>query len=199
MVTPTPSAPSRWLDTPQRYGRISRLLHWSMALVLLWLFVGMGLKIALGLSPRDSWIVGSHSSFGFIAWLLLLVRGTWALINLRNRPSYGSGLVAQAARAGHVLLYLLMLAVPTLALMRQYGSGRGLQLFGSIPIIPAGDKIDWLTVPANATRELLGLSTHGLLAWTLLALIAGHIAMVVVHHRIWKDDTAYRMIGARLY
>jgi cytochrome b561 len=36
---------------------------------------------------------------------------------------------------------------------------------------------------------------HGLLAWVLLAAIAGHILMVLVHRFIWKDDTVGRMIG----
>ena len=41
--------------------------------------------------------------------------------------------------------------------------------------------------PANAA--------HGLLAWTLLALIAGHVAMVLLHRFLWRDGTLARMAG----
>ncbi|WP_312690208.1 cytochrome b/b6 domain-containing protein [Brevundimonas nasdae] len=44
-----------------------------------------------------------------------------------------------------------------------------------------------MTAPANAA--------HGLLAWVLLAAIAGHILMVLVHRFVWKDGVAERMIG----
>ena len=66
--------------------------------------------------------------------------------------------------------------MPALALLRAYGSGKGFSPFG-LPLMPAtGVKVDWMVAPANAI--------HGFLAWTLLALIAGHIAMVIVHRNI---------------
>ena len=80
-----------------------------------------------------------------------------------------------------------MLVVPTLALLRQYGSGRAFAPFG-IPLWPAsGERIEALVAPANAA--------HGLLAWTLLALIAGHVAMVLLHRFLWRDGTLARMAG----
>jgi cytochrome b561 len=44
-----------------------------------------------------------------------------------------------------------------------------------------------MTAPASAA--------HGLLGWVLLALIVGHIAMVLLHRWVWKDDVAQRMVG----
>ncbi len=196
MPSNPPDTTSAWRDTPERYGRISRILHWSMALLLLWLFTGMILKNALGLHPRDSWIVGSHASFGVIAWCLMLVRGAWALANLHRRPSYGEGRVARLASLGHLGLYVLMFLVPTLGLLRQFGSGRAFALFNTIPVFGAGEPVQGLVDAVNATRDAIGFSVHGLLAWTMLALIVGHLVMVVVHHVVWKDGTLRRMVGA---
>lgn len=185
-----------WLDTSRRYGRISRFLHWSMVLLLAWQFLTMTLRWLLDWHPRDSWMLGTHAHVGFTLWLLLFLRGAWALTNLRRRPSYGRGLLARGAGAGHLALYVLMLVVPTLALIRQYGSGKGFDWFSLVPVFPAGERQPALVDLVNATRDTVGISVHGILAWLLLALILGHIAMVGVHHFVWKDDTARRMLGS---
>jgi cytochrome b561 len=46
---------------------------------------------------------------------------------------------------GHVALYGLMFCVPLFALLRQYGSGRELVVFG-MQLMPgfSGEKIEWL-------------------------------------------------------
>jgi len=49
--------------------------------------------------------------------------------------------------------------------------------------------VEWMVAPASAV--------HGLLGWVLLALIVGHVGMVVVHRWWLKDDVAQRMIGRR--
>ena len=178
---------SPWLDTPQRYGRISRWLHWGMALLFGWQFIGMGLRIALGRTPLVSFFVGTHASVGLLLLGLVLLRGTWGLINRRRRPPHGSGWLGRAARLGHGALYVLMVVIPSLAFVRLYGSGRAFAWFNAIPMFSAGPKSETLIAPA----DLL----HGPLAWTLLALVVGHVIMVVLHRRLWHDDVAQRMIG----
>jgi cytochrome b561 len=81
-----------------------------------------------------------------------------------------------------------MLLVPGLALLRAYGSGRAFSPFG-VPLFPGfpGGPIGWMTAPAHAA--------HGLLAWLLLALIAGHVVMALAHRLIWRDDVLQRMAG----
>lgn len=39
---------SGWLDTPQRYGRISRAFHWLMAALFAWQFAGALLYVGIG-------------------------------------------------------------------------------------------------------------------------------------------------------
>ena len=180
-----PSLP--WRDTPDRYGLVSRFLHWGMALLFAWQFAGMVVKVTVGRSPLTAFLVGTHASVGALLFLLILLRGAWGLYNLRRRPPHEPGPLGLAARLGHLALYALMLAVPALALLRQYGSGRAFAPFG-IPLWPAsGERIEALVAPAN--------TAHGLLAWTLLALIGGHIAMVLLHRFLWRDGVLTRMAG----
>lgn len=188
-------AANPWLDSASRYGRISRLLHWTMACLFAWQFAGMILKNALGLHPRDSWIITTHPQVGFMLMTLLVVRVLWALLNIQRRPTHGTGWLARCASAGHLVIYLLMLIAPLIALLRAWASGRGFTLFNAIPIFPAGEAHPAIAQLINSTRDSLGFSVHGLLSWLLLVVIVGHITMVVLHQWYWRDGTLNKMLG----
>ncbi|GAA4000337.1 cytochrome b [Comamonas faecalis] len=180
---------SAWRDTPQRFGRTSRWLHWGMALLFLWQFAGMAAKVTLGRDDAFAkFMVGTHAHLGLLLLLLVLVRGAWGLMNWQSRPGHAGGWLGMAARWGHGSLYALMVLVPSLALLRMLGNDRPFTWLGLIELNDgSGPKVDWMIAPAKAF--------HGVLGWTLLALIVGHIVMVVVHRRVWNDGVAERMIG----
>lgn len=170
-------------DSKQRYGSVSRFLHWTMAAgfafmlftALAWTFAG-----------EAEWAKGLryyHKSVGFVLAVLVVVRVIWSLLNAAKRPPADSA----AARLGHIALYLLMIAVPLVALIRQYGGARGaLEVFGLTVMQGSSEKIDWMVS--------LGSNWHSTLAWVLFALAAGHIVMVVVH-RLRGEDVLPRMLG----
>lgn len=128
MAHSRPALPLR--DTPARYGRVTRLLHWTIAALILWQFLGMAIKLALGRGPVSGFFVGLHQPVGAVLFALIVLRVAWALLNRRRRPDHGAGLVGTAARLGHLALYALMLAVPSLALLRAWGAERAFQPFG---------------------------------------------------------------------
>lgn len=177
----------QWRDTAHAYGVISRALHWLMAALFAWQFFGMIVKLAVGRSPLTAFLVGTHRPVGLLLLALVLVRILWALYSARRRPAYAAGGTGRMARLGHLVIYVLMLLVPALALLRQFGSGKAFSAFG-IPVTrETGVEIAWMMAPANLL--------HGLLAWCLLALILGHVIMALVHHYRLKDDTLVRMLG----
>lgn len=169
-------------DNKNHYGSISRLLHWGMALLLLWQFATALSHELLEDTALGDFMWSAHKPTGFILLLLIVVRTVWALLNLSRRPPS----LNWAARLGHIALYVLMLVVPTLGLLRQYGSGRAFEPFG-IPLFGGFEKeIEWLVAPGNLL--------HGSLAWTLLALIVGHIVMAFWHRKKSGDtDVIPRM------
>lgn len=179
--------PSRLLDTPAGYGLVSRLLHWSMAILILWQLAGMALKLILGRHPVSGFFVGTHQSVGLVIFLLVLLRILWALAMRQRRPPHGPGLLGLAARLGHGALYLLMALIPALGLLRQVGGTRGLTVFGTQLVPPREDEIGWMVRLADML--------HGELGWILAVLVGGHVAMVALHEALWRDRTLSRMAG----
>jgi len=159
-------------DTKDVYGRVSRALHWGMALLLLWQFLSAISHFFFEDSAMEAFFWPTHKPLGFLLLLLIIIRIVWAFANMGRRPAAISGF----AKLGHILLYLMMLTVPTLALLRQYGSGRSFEPFG-IPLFGGfeGEKIQWMID--------LGSLLHGELGWVLLALTIGHIAMAIWHKK----------------
>ncbi|MGV7030810.1 cytochrome b [Methylobacterium symbioticum] len=175
---------SRWLDNPQRYGRISRGLHWLMAALFAWQFAGALLYVSIGDTALTRFVGASHFTMGFTLFILVLLRGAWGLANLRRRPPH-PGRLGRAATTGHAAIYALMVVVPSLALLRQYGSGKPFAPYG-IPLMPERDsKIAWLMLPADLLHYWLG--------FTLLVIVLGHAGMVVLHRTLWKEDVLTRM------
>ncbi|MFE3836167.1 cytochrome b [Pseudogemmobacter sonorensis] len=174
-------------DRPAAYGLVTRLLHWSIAGLILWQFTGMILRGILGRHPVSGFFVGLHQPIGALLFVMILARILWALVNRRRRPPHGAGLIGLAARLGHFALYAVMLVVPLSALLRAFGQERAFAPFG-ITVFPARDEpVAWMVT--------LGDALHGEVAWLLLALILGHVAMVIVHEWLWRDRTLARMAG----
>jgi cytochrome b561 len=171
-------------DSPSRYGSVTRFLHWAMAVLFAWQFTSVGARILAKDSAFDEFMWATHKPLGALLMLLILVRTIWAVLNFSRRPESVSAL----ASVGHKLLYLLMLIVPAIGLIRQYGSGRSFEPFG-LPLIRGfeGERIQWMVD--------LGGNFHGLLGLVLLASIIGHIAAALWHSRSSKTTVMPRIVG----
>ncbi len=176
-------------DHPDGYGLVSRTLHWLMAALFAWQFISAALHAIDREMPLARFFWSAHASIGFILLVAVFLRGVWTLINFHNRPPYDPGLLGLAARLGHLALYLLMVIVPLLATLRAYGGGRGLMVFGVQVFAGASEQIPALVMPARAF--------HGLLGWTLLAIVVGHVVMALTHTYLWREDTLSRMLRGR--
>lgn len=170
-------------DNSNRYGGVSRVLHWGIALLLLWQFSSAGAHFFLKDTSIEKFLWTTHKPLGVLLFALILIRVAWAVTNVSQRPPA----INVAAKLGHLALYGILIIVPSLALLRQYGSGKPFAPFG-VPLFPGfeGDKIAWMMAPGNLL--------HGWLGLTLLTLVAGHIFMVVWHKRSAADtDVLPRM------
>lgn len=176
-------------DRPDGYGLVSRALHWAMAALFAVQFLSVLAHAFGGESAIAHALWSRHASVGLLLLAAIVLRSLWALANLGHRPPKATGLLGLAARVAHLALYALMIAVPLLAALRAYGSGRGIALFGTEIIAATGERIPELMAPANAV--------HGLFGWCLLLLSLGHVVMALVHATVWRDGTLSRMVLGR--
>jgi cytochrome b561 len=181
------AATGRMSDTHEGFGIVSRTFHWGMAILFVWQFAS---AIAHALAPRsglDALLWQTHYSVGFTLWALVLLRGAWGLLNLRNRPPHAGGRFERfAATTGQVVLYALMVILPTQMLVRALLSGRGLRLYGVQVVQPGG-------TPANPALLETIATVHVVLGWTFLAFIVVHAGLALYHAYVRRDATLERM------
>lgn len=168
-------------DNHQYYGTISRILHWLMALCFMFMLFTVA---AWTYSEEYFSLMDYHKAVGFLLMILIVVRVIWAMKNRNNRPA-GNILV----KLGHGALYLLMIVVPLVGLLRQYGAARGdLTIFGITLLPDSAEKIEWMTK--------LGGALHGEAGWALFALAGGHILFAIAH-QIRGEKIINRIAGPR--
>ena len=178
--------PMRWRNDRMGYGLAAILLHWTMAVLVVGLFV-LG-DYMVGLDYYHPWYRAApwwHQGLGVVLGLLWLLRLAWRLAD-PPPPPLGAPWERRAARLVHRLLYLLMLAVVVSGYLQSTADGRGVDLFG------------WLELPAilhglPGQADLAG-AWHRWLAWALILLAALHTLAALKHHFIDRDDSLRRML-----
>ncbi len=168
------------------YHPFVRTLHWAMALFI---FLALGLGVWAAQLPRGelrSDVLFVHKSFGVAVLALIVVRIVARLA--LGAPPYAAPLgrlVDLAAKAGHVALYGLMVALPLSGYVISSASGRDVSFFGlfALPLLAAPDK-----ATAGQAAE-----AHELFAWAIGIVLALHLAAVVWHARVKRDTVLTRM------
>lgn len=177
-----------WKNSRDGYGRVARILHWGMALLLLGL-CGLGFYVT-SLTYYHPWYRIApdwHRSLGMLAFLLAWVRLGWRLHT--PPPPLEEGLAPLeklAAHGVHLLLYLLMFAMPVAGYLLSTADGRGVAFFG------------WFTIPAllppSKGLESVAGWVHLVLGVGLLLLATLHALAALQHHFIRRDRTLLRML-----
>ncbi len=183
---------------PSRYTSVAISLHWLIALLIIGL-IAIG-KYMDGLEETDHLrfeLIQWHKSFGILVLLLIVIRILWRLTH--KPPQLTVAMAAWekfAASATHVLLYLLMLAIPISGWVMVSASPLNLatELFGAVPWphLPLGTA-DGYSDSARETIAGGAHQAHHLLANGLLALVILHTAAALRHQFIFKDNLISRM------
>ena len=173
-----------------RYTRTAMSLHWLIALMLFGMF-GFGLyMVELPLSPQKLKFYSYHKWAGVTVFLLVLARIAWRVTH--RPPALPAGMPAwqvTAAKAGHHLLYLLMVIVPLSGWLMSSAKGFQTVWFGVLPLPD-------LLAKDEALGEAL-LLTHRLLNWFFMLVVAGHVVAALKHHFIDRDGLLSRMLPGR--
>lgn len=173
-------------DTKLRYGLVSRLFHWGVALLVFW----QVLKIFDRINDGEHWVgqtlVPWHVSIGSLILVLTVLRISWAIGQRRNRPEPPPPpLLGMLAKTVHYLLYAALILMPISGMSYLIGSGYPLNVFG-FELVAAGQEIPWLAS--------FGANLHSPLAWLLLIMVIGHAGMALIHHFVKRDNVLRRML-----
>lgn len=181
----------QWRNSSSRYGLVSMLLHWGIALLVFGLF-GLGLWM-VELDYYDPWRQAGpdlHKSIGLTLFALMLLRLLWRWFS-PPPPALGSysKLTRLGATLGHGLLYAGLFALMLSGYLISTADGRGISLFGLFEV-PA-------SITSIPDQEDLAGVIHFYLAWGLVILASLHGLAALKHHFIDRDATLTRMLGRR--
>lgn len=169
------------------YTATAKTLHWLMAILLFGLLALGFYMHDLPLSPDKLKLYSWHKWAGVTAFLLLGFRLLWRVTHRPPAlPDSMPKLMQFAAHAGHLMLYLLMIAIPLTGWLMSSAKGFQTVYFGVLPIPDLLDK-------NKEVGDLLAL-VHKSLNLLFIAVLAGHIGAALKHHFIDKDDILTRML-----
>jgi cytochrome b561 len=176
------------------YDGLAMALHWVTAALIVanWL-LGLSM-VPLPISPRKLHWYLLHKSIGLTVLLLTSLRVGWRA--LRPAPSLVPMPAWQrrAARVSHVLLYVLLFAIPLSGWL--YSSATGVQVV-YLGLVPLPN----LVPKDRALGDVLRLVHVGLNV-TLATVVCVHVAAAIRHHVVDHDTTHARMlprVGRRVH
>lgn len=175
-------------NSDERYGLVSRILHWTLAVLMLglvwlgWVLVGMGYY--------DPWYYTAetaHESLGMLVLALAAFKLVWMLPSpapapqpeLKSWERGGSKLV-------HGLLFLSMFLLPLTGYLTSTSDGAAVPFF------------DWFEIPAlvpvsDGLRDW-SIDAHFYGAYSMLVLAILHAGAALKHQFIDGHGTLRRMI-----
>ncbi|BEU21399.1 cytochrome b [Paraburkholderia terrae] len=166
-------------NTSRHFSPLARLLHWTMAvLILAMLFIGVAMVATV--SHVHATLIALHRPLGVALLVLALIR---VAVRWKNgSPSLPDDMPALqrfAAKASHLVLYGLFIAMPLIGWAMLSAGGYPVTLFGAwhLPAI----------VPRNVDLFALLRALHTWLAFALFATVLAHIAAALFHGLIRRD------------
>lgn len=176
----------------QRYHSLSIVLHWIIALALLFMFASGLYMVNADISKADQYqLFQIHKAAGVVMlWAIILRLCVRVFTTAPSLPSSLSKPQVLKAKLGHVGLYLALITMPLSGWLMVSASPFGLPTFVFV------DWINWPHVPGvggNKMIETVANNVHWITATTLLILIVGHITAVIWHKKKHSVNLVKRM------
>jgi cytochrome b561 len=173
-------------NSPSAYGRVSRYLHWTIA-VLMFVLVPIGLFMAilpLGHSERSGF-VATHQALGLTVLGLVVARISWLVFNPAPRPLPDlAGWELRASQGVHGALYLLLLLFPVSGYILSASEGEPIDFYGwTLPSVLR---------PSEPLSSVAAFLHNWLLPLIFYAAIALHAGAVAKRHFGKGDKHAIR-------
>jgi cytochrome b561 len=170
-----------------RYSATAQLFHWVTAILVVVAFVyGPGGSEQRVYSAAKDFDRQLHETLGMSVLLLTALRLAWRTFDPPPRKPPMPGWMRRAARIGHGLLFLLLLAVPLTAITGAWLEGHPLTLLAAVRISP-------LLPGAHAAGSVIA-EIHTWLGDTILWLAGLHAAIALLHHFVLRDRVLRSML-----
>ena len=174
-------------DSVLRYRVPARLIHWTMAVLVLGMIAVGFLMVRDGLSrPFQNFLFISHKNIGTLLLILIFVR---LIYRWRNPPVLTPVPMPKAqqmaAHATHIGLYALLLIMPLAGYVRVRAGGFPIEALDAMGI-PA-------FVPRSEALAEFAKSVHFYGAYAIAILVAMHIGAAAYHGLVRKDGIFSRM------
>lgn len=174
-------------NTIDRWGGVSQLLHWLIAILIL-VMAYLGLTMGdLPNGPDKIKTYALHKSIGITILALVALRLLWRLYAGTPRPVPGSPRWQERIAAlTHVAIYALLFAIPISGWVLNSAAGFPLQWFGLINLPHI--------VARNSDLHDLAGEAHEIMFWILALLVVAHAGAAFYHHLFQRDATLARML-----
>ena len=180
-------------QSTKEYDFLSRAFHWITAIVVISAFVlgpgDFGQIMRKGIDPATRGDIVWHESLGIFVFVMTVLRLLW----LAFRPSVPQAKMPRwmlvVSKLVHVALWMLLLALPTTALLSLGGEFHPLTLLWGV-------RIDKLNVIANfSIAKLIDWGdVHKFLGDAIVWIAGLHAAAAIFHHVILKDGVLSAML-----
>ena len=178
------------MSTVTTYSKVARVLHWTLAGLILGL-IAAGFLMTQDWLPHRFKVYQWHKSFGIIVLLLSVFRLIWRLTHKAPAlPEGMKGWEIAAAKFTHIGFYVLMIGVPFLGWAMVSASTLPVEneIFYLIPLP------DMPGISASKAAEARLKFFHEAGAKLILLLFVLHVGAALKHHFIEKDGTLLRML-----
>jgi cytochrome b561 len=174
-------------NTADRWGGISQLLHWAIAILIL-VMAYLGLTMGdLPNGPDKINTYALHKSIGITILALVALRLLWRFYAGTPRPVPGSPRWQERiASLTHWAIYTLLFAIPLSGWVLNSAAGFPLQWFHLVNLPHIVDK--------NHGLHELAEEAHEIMFWALALLVVAHAGAAFYHHLFQRDATLARML-----
>lgn len=170
-------------STSQSYGSVAIAIHWLSAILIV-ILLASGFRTAnMSDAVAKAGTLMVHAPAGILLLVLTMARiGWWLFADSKPEPLGNSPRwQEQAARAVHLLFYVVILGMAASGIGMFILSGAGAVLFGGAE----GTLPDFWFYPPRYP--------HAIGALILIALLVAHIGAALYHHFALKDGVLRRM------
>jgi cytochrome b561 len=172
----------------QRYTHTAMVFHWLIAVLIVGTFsLGLVMTDIPGLTPTKLKYFSWHKWAGVTVLTVATLRLLWRLAN--PAPAYPAGMPGWQQRAAHglhLLLYVLIFAVPL--------SGYFYTLAAGVPVVYFGLVQLPLLIAPNPELKPLLKGLHYWLNMVMAGAVGLHVAAALKHHFIDRDGVMKRML-----